>query len=562
MNLFNLIAKISLDASEYEKGLDKAEKSASDFSTKGQKAFKAVAAGVQVATAAITAIVGAISAAAGAIVKLSTATINFTGTIDDAAKQLQITTDQYQEWDWIMRQIGADSSALDMAFRQIATVMSNVSEGNKDAIKSLQDLGIEYKSFGQLNASEQLDELVAAFQRLENGTEKTRLAQEIFGNRVYQQLMPILNDAEGSVDSMKQEIHDLGLVMDSAAISVGEELGDKLEYMKGTVKQLAYNYGAELFPAVELVVDAVTALATKSEDVDGALDNLSDGITGIVDKVISDLPVFIDIASNFLIQLITGIISKIPEIMPALTMLLENLLFTAIDILPNLVESAGDIIVALLDGLLRLDWVKLIVSLLQSLMKIFANKLPDFVYDVLDTILSLFSIGKNVELLGKIGAGIAQAIVNGAITGIEGAVNLIIHAINLFTKGLSGVWTWILGEDTEIPPIKDIQIPPVHFLKNGGMFDDLLRKTGGTGTVYAVAGEGGGAEVVAQGSRGTGVTNVEQFEEAMMNALIRVFGRGVTLRVDGRDMRAYITDAQNTTLKSQGRKTLNTVTRY
>ena len=93
------------------------------------------------------------------------------------------------------------------------------------------------------------------------------------------------------------------------------------------------------------------------------------------------------------------------------------------------------------------------------------------------------------------------------------------------------------------------------------MFDDILKKTGEIGSVYAVAGESG-AEVVAHGSRGTGVTNVEQFEEAMINALIRVFGRGVTLRVGDRDMRAYITDAQNLALKSQGRKTLNTVTRY
>lgn len=561
MNLFNLVATIALDSSDYEKGLDKADKSASDFSKKSEKNFDKVQKAVKTTIKVIGAIAGAITTAAGAITALSTSTINFTGAVDDAAKQLQITTDQYQEWDWIMKQIGADSSSLDMAFRQIATVMSNVSEGNKDAIKSLQDLGIEYKSFGQLNASEQLDTLVAAFQRLENGTDKTRLAQEIFGNRVYQQLMPILNDAEGSVDSMKQEIRDLGLVMDSASISVGEKLGDKLEYMKGTVKQLAYNYGAELFPAVEMVVDGIIGLATGSEDADKSLESLSDGITGIVDKVIGDLPKFLDIASNFLIQLINGIVSKIPEMVPGLMTLVENLLFTVIDILPDLVGSAGDIIIALADGLLRLDWISLIVALLESLMEIVANKLPDFVYNAIDMFLSLFTTGRGLEMLGKIGIGIAQALVNGAIMGIESSVNMIIHAINLFTKGLSSIWTWALGENTAIPAIPDVEIPRVQFMKNGGMFDDLLKQSGNKGTVYAVGGEAG-AEVVAQGSRGTGVTNVEQFEEAMTAALYRVFGRGVTLRVGDRDMRAYITDAQNVSLKSQGRKTLNTVTRY
>ena len=46
---------------------------------------------------------------------------------------------------------------------------------------------------------------------------------------------------------------------------------------------------------------------------------------------------------------------------------------------------------------------------------------------------------------------------------------------------------------------------------NGGMFN-------GAGTMYALAGESG-AEVVAQGSAGTGVLNVSQFRQAMVEAL-------------------------------------------
>jgi hypothetical protein len=46
---------------------------------------------------------------------------------------------------------------------------------------------------------------------------------------------------------------------------------------------------------------------------------------------------------------------------------------------------------------------------------------------------------------------------------------------------------------------------------NGGMFE-------GQGTMYHLAGESG-AEIVAKGSRGTGVTNIDQFTTAMVNAL-------------------------------------------
>ena len=65
---------------------------------------------------------------------------------------------------------------------------------------------------------------------------------------------------------------------------------------------------------------------------------------------------------------------------------------------------------------------------------------------------------------------------------------------------------------------------------NGGMFK-------GAGTMYALAGESG-AEVVATGSAGTGVLNVDQFADAMVSALVRYgaardTSNGTTIVLDG-----------------------------
>lgn len=65
---------------------------------------------------------------------------------------------------------------------------------------------------------------------------------------------------------------------------------------------------------------------------------------------------------------------------------------------------------------------------------------------------------------------------------------------------------------------------------NGGMFE-------GAGTMYALAGESG-AEVVATGSAGTGVLNVDQFADAMVSALVRYgaardTSNGTTIVLDG-----------------------------
>lgn len=70
---------------------------------------------------------------------------------------------------------------------------------------------------------------------------------------------------------------------------------------------------------------------------------------------------------------------------------------------------------------------------------------------------------------------------------------------------------------------------------NGGMFE-------GTGTIYHQAGEAG-AEIVATGSRGTGVANVQQIEEAFYNALYKYnaakqsqVGGDVVISLDGREL--------------------------
>lgn len=70
---------------------------------------------------------------------------------------------------------------------------------------------------------------------------------------------------------------------------------------------------------------------------------------------------------------------------------------------------------------------------------------------------------------------------------------------------------------------------------DGGMMD--TKSFNGAGTMYAIAGESG-AEVVATGSAGTGVLNVDQFADAMVSALVRYgaardTSNGTTIVLDG-----------------------------
>lgn len=107
-----------------------------------------------------------------------------------------------------------------------------------------------------------------------------------------------------------------------------------------------------------------------------------------------------------------------------------------------------------------------------------------------------------------VGVGVAVA---GAKAGLKGAV--------AYGIGIAGVLAGIFGTINN-----SISSANKGGINGGGARGSTAYANGGilesAGTMYAVAGESG-AEVVARGKSGTGVTNIEQFTEAMYNALVR-----------------------------------------
>lgn len=97
-----------------------------------------------------------------------------------------------------------------------------------------------------------------------------------------------------------------------------------------------------------------------------------------------------------------------------------------------------------------------------------------------------------------IGVGVAVA---GIKTGLKGAL--------AYGVAAAGIVAGAMGLANNAVAKK----PHTSTFANGGILENA-------GTMYAIAGESG-AEVVARGKGGTGVTNIEQFTEAMYNALVR-----------------------------------------
>lgn len=121
-------------------------------------------------------------------------------------------------------------------------------------------------------------------------------------------------------------------------------------------------------------------------------------------------------------------------------------------------------------------------------------------------------------------------IINGICNGFISFVNMLINGINALLKPINKIGQLFgASENFAQIPHWDAEVNWKPYA-NGGMFE-------GAGTMYALAGESG-AEVVATGSAGTGVLNVDQFADAMVSALVRYGaardnGSGTTIVLDG-----------------------------
>lgn len=573
MNLFNLFATLTLDNSEYEKKINESGKSAASVSSKMGTAFKT-------AGRVIGGVVTGVAAVTTAIAALAVKTVDYMGDIDDNAQRVGMSTEAYQKWAYAMQLAGGDASTLQIVMRELTTFTNELSAGQGDALLTLQKLGIGYDEFMALPVDQQLQAIIEGLQGMEDQTDKTAIAQEIFGNRAYQQLMPILNQEKGYVDDLFASMEDLGLVISDDVIKAGAALGDKLDQLKLTFKTVGASIMSDLFPQIELVVEGLTGMATGAE---GAGDKFVEGIVGIVDKLVSALPQLIDVASDLLVNVLDGILSALPSLVPKLVEVVEALLLKVIDILPSLTQSIADIAVALVDALLKVDWVTLIIKLSEALIEILFVQLPNMLLDALisifDTVINLFTTKDGLKSLAEFGKNIGEALINGLITVVESGINLAVKALNTITAGISKIWTWT-GLDP-IPQIPNVSLPRVDFAE-GGMFPD-----GEQGTYYLARAGEDGAEIVARGSRGTGVANVEQIADAqymamqdydlrgaiqnaavaIVNGIVTGLGNQdnnteITVRIGDKDFNSYVVNTVNTTLRAQGRKSLRTITAY
>lgn len=421
-------------ANKSDNALDNMGDAAKDAASKSERLQK-IGTGIKAAGAAIGAVATTAAAAGAAIVSMADDTAAAGDNVDKMSQKLGLSREGFQEWDFVLSQNGVDIDSFGTGMKTLVSNMDSANSGNATAIENFKKLGISVTdSNGKLKSQEQmLNETVTAFQKMEDGTEKSRLATELFGKQG-QNLMPLLNGEAGAVDDLKQKAQDLGMVMSDEAVTATVNYTDAMDALNRTVDGTKNKIMAELMPGMTGVIEGLTGMLAGTE---GADQQLKTGINDILSSVqemlpglmsmvqtflgafISALPQILEMGTDILLALVQGIIDNLPELLDAALQTIIYLANALIDALPELIPAIVEVVLEMVEILTNPDTLEqlimaaleIIVALAEGLVKALpkiADKVPLIISNVVKTLIKLLPqlIPVAIKLLSTLAQGL------------------------------------------------------------------------------------------------------------------------------------------------------------
>lgn len=436
-SIFSVFGEILIDNTNADKSIDattkKAEKSSKDVGT----SFASIAKG---AAAVGTAVVTGAAALGTAAYKMASDVAETAGSIDDAAKRVGTSAEEYQKWAYAAKLGGMETSKLETLMVRQQKAFADAKDGSESMSAAYQRLGIDINSIG--NSGDAFNEVIAKLADMEDETARNAIANDIFG-KSYADLAPLLAEGSEGIEKWKQECEDLGGVMSNDMVEAGAELGDSIDRVKTAFSGIFNSLGSAVIPIVKQFADLiVSAMPT----IQGMFEQLSPIITEVFNELIPPLFELIQAIFPVLMDLISSLLPPIESIITAILPVIISLIQQLLPFLIQIVEQILPIVVQLIEGLMPLiteilnTVLPVIIQLLQALLP----PLIEIIQAVLPVIIEL------VQLLLPPILQIIQAVLPVLIDLINTIMPLLVQII----EAILPVITTLI--ETIIPPILEI----------------------------------------------------------------------------------------------------------
>ena len=376
---------------------------------------------------------------------------------------------------------------LGKGFKTLASNMYDAqTKGTGPAADAFAKLGIAITdSNGKLRESDQVMlDMADKFKQMADGPEKAALAADIFGAKIGDELIPLLNSGGDAVrnmgTSLTQEFADKAAAFNDRLTTMQEKFGD-----------LALRITEALLPAFESIVGAVEGLLNVFQALPGPVQGFIAAFAGISAIAFVFAPIVS--ALTAIGPLLGGLVAAIGPIVSAI----GTLGTAAVAVLGagplaivGLVIAAGVAIFAFRDQ---------IGQAFQAIGQIFAegakwykntfiDPVINFGKGLLQTFTEIFRrIGEAIKAPIQTAIGFVRGIVNGMLQGVAHAMNGVVNSINRIINAANAALRRL-----RLPTIPNLPSVSIPQFAEGGVVN---------GPTLAMVGEGGESEYIIPASK-------------------------------------------------------------
>lgn len=446
------------------------------------------------------------TAAAGAITGLGALGVSAASTgaeIDDLSNQFGVSAETIQEWQYVASQLGVDVEYFNRALIRMRAAMVDLSSGKTSAAtEALSALGLEMSQFNSYE--EMFDGVMNALAGVEDETLQAAYANEIFGDRIANQMLPYLNAGTEEIAKFKEEFAGMSSLTNEQVKALAE-LDDTFNLLKQSIQYVGLQIGASLQPLLQSLANVINnsivprlqalaewfnsltleqqEFAAKALLVVAALAPLTLGIgklvttVGSLIKAIPQLqaglsalaahPIILIIAAVAAILLvlytqceafresINNLVGILGSALQSVLDVIMNTLNTLIGLLSPIIQLVGNILALVVNMVVDalspfFDMLNMIFQLLQPLIEVAliplqialsALQVPlQVIGQLLGWLAPLFQVFGNI--VSAVFKGVV-AIINVVLGVIEDAVNFVIGIINGLIDGINGALGWL-----------------------------------------------------------------------------------------------------------------------
>ena len=221
-------------------------------------------------------VAGAVAAVGGALVGTAAKTAEYGDQIDKASQKLGVSSTFYQEWEAVLQHSGTSMGSMTASFKKLATASQDAS---KDQVAAFEAIGLSMDQVKSMSTEELFTNVISGLQGMEEGTERTALATELLGKGAME-MGALLNTSAEDTQGMIDRVHELGGVMDEAAVNDAAAFQDSLQDMKASFTGIRNSLASGLMPVLSGFMDKVGDFVANAD-----LSPLTDMFSGAFDAV-------------------------------------------------------------------------------------------------------------------------------------------------------------------------------------------------------------------------------------------------------------------------------------